>query len=334
MGIFQAGGRNDGQNALIAAEREKPMPDILTMTLNPALDKNSSVEKIVARRKLRCSQPIFHPGGGINVARAVAELGGEVAAYWLSGGAIGALIGQLLDEEQLEHHPIEIQAMTRENLIVLERSTGQQFRFGMPGATPTDEELQSVLETLRAVDPPPRFLVLSGSLPPDVNERLYAEIAEAMPASCRVILDTSGQPLRLGLEAPLFLIKPNLHELEQLVGQTVKDDGQIREIARSLIDQGGVQIVITSLGSRGATLTTADQHEQIDSPKVTIASTVGAGDSMVAGIVFALSKDKTLAEALRYGVAAGAACVMTEGTELCRRSDTERLYQQLTNKGK
>ncbi|REJ90878.1 MAG: 1-phosphofructokinase family hexose kinase [Planctomycetota bacterium] len=308
------------------------MPQIVTVTLNPAVDKNCSVEQVVAERKLRCGEPTYHPGGGgINVARAVAELGGEVAACWPCGGAIGELLRQLLDDEGVEHYPIEILAMTRGNLIVYEESSEQQFRFGLPGATLTDEEIQSVLDILRADDPPPEYLVLSGSLPPDVDENLYSRIAKAMPASCRVILDTSGRPLRLGLQSPLFLIKPNMHELEQLAGRTIEDDSQIRGVARSLIEEGKVQAVVTSLGSGGAVLTTADEHEQIRSPTVKIRSKVGAGDSMVAGIVFALSNGKPLAESVRYGVAAGAAAVMTQGTDLCRRTDTERLFKEMTS---
>lgn len=308
------------------------MPQVVTVTLNPAVDKSCSVAQVVAERKLRCGQPTYHPGGGgINVARAVAVLGGEVAAYWPCGGAIGELLKQLLDEEGVDHYPIDVRAMTRENLIVFEQSSEQQFRFGMPGATLTDQEIQSVLGTLQADDPPPEYLVLSGSLPPHVDERLYAQIAKAMPVSCRVILDTSGQPLRLGLESAAFLIKPNMHELEQLTGRTIENDSQVREVARSLIDEGKTQVVVTSLGSAGAVLTTADRHEQIRAPTVKIRSKVGAGDSMVAGILFALYQGKALADAVRYGVAAGAAAVMTEGTELCRRRDTERLYKEMTN---
>lgn len=303
---------------------------IVTLTLNPTVDKNCSVEQVVAERKLRCGRPTYHPGGGgINVARAITELGGEVAAYWPCGGAIGELLRQLLDEECVEHYPIAIRAMTRENLIVFEQSSEQQFRFGLPGATLTDEEIESVLELLRADDPPPDYLVLSGSLPPDVDEDLYAQIAKSMPESCRVILDTSGQPLRYGLESLVFLIKPNMYELEQLAGRTIEDDAQIREVARSLIGEGKAEVVVTSLGSGGAVLTTTDEHEQVRSPTVKIRSKVGAGDSTVAGTVFALSQGKPLADAVRYGVAAGAAAVMTEGTELCRRQDTDRLYKEM-----
>ncbi len=232
----------------------------------------------------------------------------------------------MLDDEGIELHPMSINAMIRENLIVYERSSEQQYRFGMPGGNITEDEIQSCIGRLQALDPPPKYLVLSGSLPVGVNDDLYARVAQAMAPSCRVVLDTSRTPLELGLQAPIYLIKPNMRELGQLVGQPVEDDSKIREVARSLIKEGKVQIIITSLGSGGAVLTTADEHRHIRAPTVKIRSKVGAGDSMVGGMVFALAQGKAILEAVRYGVAAGAAAVMTEGTELCRQADTERLY--------
>lgn len=307
------------------------MTPIVTLTLNPAVDKNSTVEQVVPERKLRCGPPEHHPGGGgINVARAITALGGSATAYWTRGGAIGDLLEQSLDREGIIHHPIAIKSMTRENLVVFENSSGQQFRFGMPGAPLTEEEVQACLARLSAINPAPEYLVLSGSLPPGVVGSLYTHIARAMPASTRVVLDTSGPPLQLGLESPVYLIKPNVHELEQLAGRSVEHDSQIREVARSLIDDGRVQVVVTSLGSAGVALTTADEFLQIRAPTVKIRSKVGAGDSMVAGIVLALSRGKSIVDAVHFGVAAGSAAVMTEGTELCRREDTQRLYQEMT----
>ncbi len=306
------------------------MPSIITLTLNPAVDKNSQVQQVVAERKLRCEPPVHHPGGGgLNVARAITELGGDVEAYWACGGAIGQLLSQLLDEEHIVHHPLSIDAQTRENMILFERSSEQQYRFGMPGPSLTADEIRTCLDTLLAIEPPPEYLVLSGSLPAGVDEALYARVAEAMPASCRVVLDTSGTPLQRGLETPLFLLKPNMRELGQLAGRPVEDDSQIRNVARSLIDQGKVEVVVTSLGSGGAVLTTAETHRHIRAPTVNIRSKVGAGDSMVAGLVLALSEGKPLADAMRFGVAAGSAAVMTGGTELCRRENTERLFRKM-----
>jgi len=306
------------------------MPGIVTLTLNPAADKNCSVEQVMAERKLRCDEPYFHPGGGgLNVARAVARLGGSARAYWACGGPIGELLGKTLDEEGIEHEPMPIAAMTRENLIVYERSSGQQYRFGMPGARITEPEIRQVIERLEAVTPPPDYLVLSGSLPPGVANDTYGRIAQTMAPSCRVVVDTSGEALAQSVRSKLFLVKPNLRELEQLAKRPVEDDAQIIAAARSLIDQGKVQAVVTSVGSGGAMLTTADEHLHVRAPTVKIRSKVGAGDSMVAGVVLALSRGESITNAVRFGVAAGSAAVMTQGTLLCRREDTERLFSEL-----
>ncbi len=208
------------------------MPSIVTLTVNPAVDKNSTVEQVVAERKLRCEEPEYHPGGGgLNVARAINELGGEALAYWACGGPVGQLLEQLLDEEGIPHKAMSIEAHTRENLIVYERSSELQYRFGMPGATLTAGEVQMCRDRLHAIDPPPEYLVLSGSLPPGVEDDFYAQMASAMPPSCRVVLDTSGSPLQRGLEAPVYLVKPNMRELGQLASREVEDDGLDRNIA-------------------------------------------------------------------------------------------------------
>lgn len=307
------------------------MAAIVTLTLNPAVDKNTAVPHVRPEKKLRCEMPEFHPGGGgLNVARAIAKLGGSALALWTCGGHSGRLLADLLDEEQIEHQPLPVAEATRENLIAYERQSGQQFRFGMPGARLSEQEMQQCLDSVAALDPAPEFLVLSGSLPPGVPTSFYAQVAHAAPSSARVILDTSGPALLEGAEQGLFLIKPNLAELESFAGREIKDEGDVAVLSRQLIDAGRTQAVFTSLGSAGAVLVTADTCLRVHAPTVHIRSKVGAGDSMVAGIVLALQRGESLTSAARFGVAAGTAAVMTEGTELCRREDTERLYQWLS----
>lgn len=306
------------------------MTRIATLTLNPTVDKSCDVDQVVPERKLRCGEPRFDPGGGgINVARVIKELGGEVTAFWMGGGTSGDLLEQLLNQAGLEQVRFPIRAHTRENLIVYEESSGLQYRFGMPGASLMESEITLCLDRLKALDPAPEYFVLSGSLPPGIAEDIYARIGSILPSGCRIVLDTSGRAFPLGLESPVFLIKPNIRELGELAGKSIRDDAEIRDASRALIAQGKVQVVATSLGSGGVVLTTADHWEHIRAPTVTIRSKVGAGDSMVGGIVLALVRGENLSNAVRFGVAAGSAAVMTVGTELCRRKDTERLYQQL-----
>jgi len=306
------------------------MLQTVTLTLNPAVDSITSVERVVAERKLRCGEPRFDPGGGgLNVARAIQRLGGQAVAYWTRGGPMGELLEQRLDAEGVRHRPIPIEAMTRENLIVLEQASGQQFRFGMPGAKLTADEAERCLRSVRELDPAPDFLVLSGSLPPGVEDDFYVRVAEASPSACRIVLDTSGPPLRAGIEGGVYLIKPNVRELSELAGRDRLEVSEIRDVARGLISAGHVRVVVTSLGSSGVMLVTETDCEHIPAPEVEVRSKVGAGDSTVAGIVLGLAQQKEIRDAVRLGVAAGSAAVITEGTELCRRQDAMRLYEEI-----
>jgi 6-phosphofructokinase 2 len=304
---------------------------IVTLTLNPTVDKSSSVEQVLPERKLRCGPPSYQPGGGgINVARAVHDLGGDAQALWTRGGAVGDLLAGLLDEEVVPHEPVAIREMTRQNLIVYEQSSGQQYRFGMPGPELRPEEAEHCLERVRELAPSPDYLILSGSLPRGLPDDFYATVSRAAAAGTRIVVDTSGEPLARAIDAPVFLLKPNVRELGHLAGKQVEGDAEIHEVARRLIDQGKAEVIVTSLGSGGAMLSTAERHEHVRAPTVKIRSKVGAGDSMVAGIVHGLSQGKSIREAVRLGVAAGAAAVITPGTQLCRRADVERLYADLT----
>ena len=307
------------------------MTPIATLTLNPAIDKSARVERVVADEKLRCEAPRREPGGGgINVARAVHRLGGAARALYTAGGYTGALLRSLLDDEGLSHTPLEVDDMTRENVVVYETSTDRQFRFGMPGATLTEGEWTQCLKTLRALDPAPEYLVASGSLPPGVPSDAYAAVAEAARAlGARPILDTSGDALREAVASGWFLLKPNLRELEQLAGTALDTEPARIDAARAFIDRGWCEVVVLSMGASGALLITDDAAEHVRSPTVPINSRVGAGDSMVGGLALALARGRSLPAAVRFGVAAGAAAVMTPGTELCRRADTDALFERM-----
>jgi 6-phosphofructokinase 2 len=307
------------------------MSSIATLTVNPAVDKNSRVEQVLAEAKLRCDRPSREPGGGgLNVARAIQRLGGTAQAYYTAGGPIGEVLGGLLAEEGQEHHALPVSGWTRENFIVYEGQSGQQYRFGMPGPELTEDEWRGCLERIETLEPAPDYLVASGSLPPGVPDDFYNRMARAAAQrGIRVVVDTSGKALRRGVQGHVFLVKPNVRELSELVGEDLAGEQQQLEAARALIEQGRCEVVVLSLGAGGALLITANGREHVRTPTVPIRSKVGAGDSMVAGIVLGLSRGLDLADAVRYGVAAGAAAVMTPGTELCRREDTERLFGQM-----
>ncbi|MEX0704441.1 MAG: 1-phosphofructokinase family hexose kinase [Planctomycetales bacterium] len=303
---------------------------IVTLTLNPTIDKSTSVDQVVPERKLRCDEPRFDPGGGgLNVARAIRTLGGDALALWTKGGHSGEMLHQLLDGEGVPHAPVRISGMTRENLIVFENLTGQQYRFGMPGPTFSDADARACLDSIAELDEGTEYLVVSGSLSPGLPDDFCAEISRRAPDNCRVVLDTSGAALRRGLECPVYLIKPNLRELAQLADEEIREDRDIVRAARAVIESGRAEIVFVSIGRGGALLVTRDDVEHVRAPTVPIRSKVGAGDSTVAGFVLSLARGRSLRDAARFAVAAGAAAVMTEGTSLCRREDTERLFAEM-----
>ena len=306
---------------------------IVSLTMNPTIDTSSRVGHVVAERKLRCKPPCHEPGGGgINVSRAIRRLGGDSVALYPSGGWYGHMLQGLLDQEGLNHSPISIGGSTRQNLIVLEESSGRQFRFGMPGPTFHEAEWKRCLEVLETLAPKPDYLVGSGSLSPGVPDDFYARVAQiATKRGIQLIVDTSGEALRLAARAGVYLLKPNMRELRALADHEIKDEVEQEGIATEIIRNGGSEIVVVSLGTAGALIASKEGYERFRAPTVPIQSKVGAGDSMVAGIVLSLAQGKSPRDAVRFGVAAGAAAAMTPGTELCRREDTERLYRHMVS---
>ncbi len=303
------------------------MKKIVTLTLNPSLDKSAKVDKLVPDRKLRSFDIQFEPGGGgINVSRAINKLGGETLAVYTKGGFTGDFFASLLEKENINQHTIDIQGTTRENLMIVETSTDQHFRFGMQGASLTDQEVIQLLDLIR--NEKPEILVASGSLPPGLPVDFYSEIGKlAKELGALYILDTSGKALQEGVTEGVYLLKPNLGELSSLAGVESAELNQVDDIARELISDKTCKAVAVSLGPQGAILVTADVCEHIPSPPVHKKSVVGAGDSMVAGMVLKLAEGKDLKEVIRYGVAAGTAATITPGSELCRPEDVANIYE-------
>lgn len=304
---------------------------ILTLTPNPSVDLHTSTDSVQPERKLRCATLSREPGGGgINVARAIRKLGGRATAMFAAGGRNGDQLAELVDREEIESLTVRVDGETRENLHVFERSTGRQYRFILPGTPLSEEDGVRVRETIGKMRPTPDFVVASGSLPEGLADDFYGGLVrELADRSCRVLVDTSGLALREALGKGLFLIKPNLGEFRALVGAPLPDDLAIEAAATEMIRSGQVENLLISLGRGGAILVTSDGTARIQAPAVEIVSTVGAGDSTMAGVVLGLARGMALDDAARFGVAAGTAAVMTPGTELCRREDAERLYRSI-----
>jgi 6-phosphofructokinase 2 len=307
------------------------MTPVLTVTPNPAIDISTSTEHVVPIRKLRCTTVRRDAGGGgINVARVVRRLGSDVTAIYPAGGSTGQLLRRLVESENVRSIAIDVAEETREDFTVAEERTRNQFRFVMPGPLLTHQEWRACLDAIDRMDALPLILVCSGSLPPGVPDDFYARIARIAAArGSKLILDTSGRPLAAALQEGVFLVKPNLRELREFANAPLEDEQSWIAESRRLIDAGGAEIVALTLADKGALLITREGALYAGAPNIEPVSAVGAGDSFVGGIVSALAWGHSIAEAFRWGVAAGSAAVLNAGTELCHAPDVIRLYDEI-----
>ena len=307
------------------------MPEILTLTANPALDIATTTEVIELSRKLRCEAPHYDPGGGgINIARAAHMLGGDALAVYAAGGASGQMIEALLHQEGVSNIAVPVPGITRESLAVVERQSGKQYRFLLPGPELCAHDQERLLDALAGqLTSRTRIVVASGSLPPGVPTSFYRRVADlSRERGASFALDSSGEAL-IGAGTGIFLIKASLRELGQLRGLAIAGDAAQEEAARAVITEGRCEALVVSLGADGALLATRNECRRFPAARVAAIGSVGAADSMLAGILVALTRGWELAEAVRFGVAAGSAALLRPGTELCRREDAEHLYREL-----
>ncbi len=304
------------------------MPQIVTITFNPSIDKSARVPQLMAEKKLSCSEPRFEPGGGgINVARAIRKLGGEATAIYPAGGYTGEFFNELLAKEKIPAIIIEVQNPLRENVIMLEESSNNQFRFGFPGAKLLKHEWKQCLDAIDKINGA-EFLVASGSLPEGVPDDIFAKLASiSKKKNLKLVVDTSKAALRHAANEGVFMMKPNLNELSSLLGKKELSTEEVAAVAKEIIEKGYCEVLLVSLGEKGAMLYTKDDQLRVSAPKVEKKSTVGAGDSMVAGFVLSLTQGKNFEDALRYSVACGTAATMQPGTELCNKKNADALYQ-------
>jgi 6-phosphofructokinase 2 len=306
--------------------------DIVTLTVNPALDKSAHFRGLVAEQKIRCETPRYDSGGGgINVSKAISRLEGESYCVFTSGGAIGTMLKDLVQKENIAFEAVEIQSWTRESFVAVDDNTNLQYRFSFQGAEITALERDKIVQVIQNLKF--KYLVVSGGLNEGLSTDFYQVFADIARASnSKLIVDTSGDALKKVLETGAYMIKPNIGELAKLIGVETLEIGEVNQAAKQIIAKGGAEIVVVSLGPQGAVMVTKDSYDFVPAPVVPKKSTVGAGDSMVGGMVWALSQNKSLKEVLRWGVACGSAATMNEGTQLFKGEDTKRLFEWLKDK--
>jgi len=309
--------------------------DILTLTLNPALDLSANVEQVVPGPKLRCSAPRFDPGGGgINVSRAIAVLGGTSRTIVAVGGAIGERLLAMLEDEGIMALPVRLAGETRQSLAITESETNRQYRFVFPGPAWGPKEDAAALNALSGQIMPSGFVVVSGSMPVGVGSELLNDIKrQAAQVGAALVLDTSGDALKAALDpgpGPLALLRIDQSEAESIAGKDFATGSDLADFANTLLERGVAERIVLSLGDKGTVGVTRHEQTLCVPPRVAVESAVGAGDSLLAALVLRLSQGKNLAEAVAYGTAAAASAVATPATALCDRKTTDSHYQNVT----
>lgn len=309
--------------------------DILTITLNPTVDFATSAPKVYPEHKLRCSHPHIDPGGGgINVARAIRLLDGQATALVAIGATTGAHLLQLLALEGVPTVAFQGPGETRQSMSVTDESTGEQYRFVMPGPSWTEPDVERGLVSIDQAAGKGTMVVLSGSQPPGVAKEFPSILADHIAGrGAHLIVDTSG-PALINLantsHESIFVLRMDSAEAEDLAGRALPGRSDTASFAESLVAKGVARNIIVARGADGSVLSNADGSWHSVAPRIDVVSKVGAGDSFVGGFSLAAARGSTLPDCLTYGVAAASAACSTEGTRLCEKATTDQIVTQCT----
>jgi 6-phosphofructokinase 2 len=303
--------------------------NILTLTVNPALDKSAKVDGLVPTQKLKCHSIQYQPGGGgINVSRMLYRLGEKTNCIFTSGGDTGKYLSELLLKEGVQPNSISINKWTRENVSVVDTKTNLQYRFGMPSHELKTTEFEKIKTCIVNEINDNDIVVLSGSLPEKTPIDYYATLIKLIShKNIKIVIDTSGQALIEALKEKVFMIKPNQKELAQLAGKAFLSSTEQEAFAMELIASKSAEYVVVSLGARGAFLASKEGVIYQSTPSVSVKSTIGAGDSMVAGLIYAIKNDFSAKDILKMGVACGVATTMSEGTSLGSKANVDKVLK-------
>ncbi|MGB7923158.1 MAG: 1-phosphofructokinase [Pyrinomonadaceae bacterium] len=306
--------------------------EVVTVTPNPAIDLTLTIPDFTAGSVNRVEQQRSRPGGkGVNVASALADYGHAVAVTGFLGRENSASFDALFSEKGIEDHFIRIAGETRTGIKLSDPARHETTDINFPGQSPAPSDVESLFRRLRtlAAESKPWF-VLAGSLPPGVEPTVYRDLTTVLKSlDCRVLLDTSGDALRYALDAGPHVIKPNLHELEALLGAEFSTNHEVVEAARSLLSKG-IDLAVVSMGAEGALFITTGRAILARPPDVNVRSTVGAGDAMVAGILAGHLGGLPLHETARLASAFSLDALTRDESASASRAGIDALMNEIT----
>lgn len=305
------------------------MKNIITLTVNPIIDKSTTIDGIRPNIELKCTSPIFRAGGGgINVSLAIRKLGGKSLSIYLAGGPNGLRLQNLMEAEGISQEVIVLRDLTRDYLSVMDIATELEYRFGIPGPFVIEKEWQESLNKIENHLQEGDYLVASGKLAPGIPDDFFVKVAGiTKQKKARLILDTKGEALIQAIKAEIFLFKPNLAELSAVCGVNSISFSELETLAVNFLERHSCEVMVVSLGAKGALLVSQQEVAYIHAPVVRQKSIIGAGDSMVAGMALSLLANRSFIEMAQYGVACGTAATMRSGTQLCQKEDVDKLYE-------
>jgi 6-phosphofructokinase 2 len=302
---------------------------IYTITLNPALDRNIWIENVKINDSNRVlKEERYAAGKGIDVSRVLTEFGVINKALGFVGGFDGDEMEGRLINEGISCNFTRISGETRTNIIIYDNEKESQTIFSAAGPQVEPHEMMRLIQLVEKLENP-EYFIISGSLPPGVNPEIYHKIMEiARRKGSKILLDTDGESLKKGVQFFPDIIKPNIHELSRLIGRELKDIHGVIEAGQDICDQG-TGTVLVSMGAKGVLMVNNKERYMAIPPKVKVVNTIGAGDSAVAGFVFAIYTGKTIKDALVCAVAAGTATTLRPGPALCTMEDFLELVPQV-----
>lgn len=307
----------------------EPSFEVVTVTLNAAIDRTVTISNFTAGAVNRVESVRSNPGGkGVNVASALADHGHRVAVTGFLGRSNAGAFGELFGTKKIADHFVRIAGQTRIGIKITDPVRVETTDINFPGPAPTAEEVAVVRAQIAALEA--EWFVVAGSLPPGVDSGIYRDIiADLRRRGRKVLLDTSGAPFPLALEAQPTAIKPNIHEFEAYLGRSLPNEKEVVAAAREMIGRG-IELVVVSMGKEGACFVTASESVVARPPDIEVKSTVGAGDAMVAGVLSAQLQKLPLRECARLATAFSIDSLTRLASGLSSRSAIETAMQKVT----